>query len=179
MTGLARPDIRCGNDAGKVLERCAAYQSRQGLVLQFDAAEVAVRVARGADDSSGTSAAGAAMYGWTEKHAITCFLVHRSLRSCVRPVTRVTSEPRWRPGASATRRTQGRAVIKATYYWSAGTKLELIMEFSRSPDKARLPKYRPAAATAPQGRTLRMPLSSLPTGRPAYLAPWAGPIPFR
>jgi hypothetical protein len=29
---------------------------------------------------------------------------------------------------------QDRAVIKSTCYWSAGTKLELIMEFSRSPD---------------------------------------------
>src|SRR5580700_4584790 len=63
---------------------------------------------------------------------------------------------------------QDRAVIKSTCYWSAGTKLELIMEFSRSPDIGEVAEVQAAAATAPQGRTLRMPLSSLPTGRPAY-----------
>jgi hypothetical protein len=42
-------------------------------------AELAVNVARGAGETGGLSAAGAAMGGWTEKHARTCFSVHRSL----------------------------------------------------------------------------------------------------
>jgi len=48
-----------------------------GPDLRIDAAELAVRAAREADETSGLSAVGAAAYEWTEKHTIKCFRMAR------------------------------------------------------------------------------------------------------
>jgi hypothetical protein len=88
-----------GVEAGDA--RRGPASGRHWLELQTEAADLAAHVTRGAGEASKPSDASAVTYGWTEKHAMACFSVHRSLWSCVLAVTRVTSEPGWRPDASA------------------------------------------------------------------------------
>jgi hypothetical protein len=44
--------------------------------LQIDAAELAMRVVRGPDETSEPPTTDATTHGWTEKHTPVCFSVH-------------------------------------------------------------------------------------------------------